>query len=54
MKHYGIWLKDLNEWMCVDDTIFWTTSKGVAHAQLELLLNEEEWRKVEVREFPES
>lgn len=52
MKHYGIWLKNLGEWVYVDGRIFWATSRAVALAQFAFM----EYTSVqaEVREFPES
>jgi hypothetical protein len=37
MKHYGIWCIEVGGWMMDrNGMIFWTTSKAVAEAQLEL------------------
>jgi len=56
MKHYGIWItipkrKAGGAWMVDGEgRIFWTTSKAVAEAQLEMA-NCGRGRKMEVREF---
>jgi hypothetical protein len=56
MKHYGIWItipkrKAGGAWMVDGEgRIFWTTSKAVAEAQLEMA-NCGRGRKMEVKEF---